>query len=370
MSNRTGAKRSRRSLIIWIVIIAVAAIFAIRFWQVSRVESFASIRSVQQAQGKPVEVAEAETGGLEVWTALAGTVEGSFQYSIVSTNSIRIVEVAKREGERVRKGDVVIRLEKTAPNPMLHSYNRSRALYEDALRDAERMRNLYEEGAISKQALDKAEVALKVAKTDLDNATESTNLVATHPGVVTTVLAEEGEMASAHSPLVWIARIDTVKIQFEAGSRQAMALEVGQRAVWYSRETGESGEGFVSRLDLAADPSTHLLSGEAVFPNPQRRLIPGLLVSFRVLTAERAEAVKIPVGSLIGSKGDYSVFVVERGGDGKDIARLRKIETGLITSDEAEVLSGVGAGDRVVEFGKTRLFDGDLVKIVHGGGGR
>jgi RND family efflux transporter MFP subunit len=318
-------KRGRGRAILLIVIIAIVAVFAIRFWQRSRTESYASIRSVQESEGKPVEVVTAVVGDLEVWSTLAGTVEGSVQYPVISTNAIRVIEVVKREGDRVGRGDVIIRLEKTAPNPMLHSYNRSKALYDDAMADVQRMRALYEEGAVSKQALDKAELALEVAKTDLVNARASTNLVATHAGIVTAVKIEEGEMAEAHKPLAWIARTDSVKIVFEAGSRQAMALRVGQRAVWYSRSTGVSGEGYIRELDLAADPETHLLEGEACFPNPDRMLIPGILVSFRVRTG------------------------------------------GLMTSDEVEIISGIADGELVVQFGKTRITDGDIVKIISGG---
>jgi RND family efflux transporter MFP subunit len=360
-------KRGRGRAVLIIVIIAVVAIFAIRFRQVSRTESFASIRSVQESEGKPVEVVTAVIGDLEAWTTLAGTVEGSVQYPVISTNTIRVLDVVKREGDRVRKGDIIIRLETTAPNPMLHSYNRSKAVYDDALADAKRMRTLYEEGAVSKQALDKAELALEVAKADLVNARGGTNLVATHAGIVTAVNIDEGEMADAYKPLAWIARTDSVKIVFEAGSRQAMALRIGQRAVWHSRGTGESGEGYIKELALAADPQTHLLGGEACFPNGDGKLIPGILASFRVQTGRRDGIVKIPVDCLIQTDDHYEVFIVETGEGGKNHARLRTVETGLRTSDEVEIVSGVAEGARVVQFGKTRIMDGDLVKIISGG---
>lgn len=365
---KTGWGRGRA--ILWIVIIAVIAIFAFRFWQLGQKESYASIRSVQESEGKPVEVAAAELGDIEVWTTLAGTVEGSFQYAIISTNTIRVIDIVKKEGDRVRAGDVVIRLEKTAPNPMLHSYNRARAVYEDALADAKRMQILYGEGAISKQSLDKAELALKVAKADLANARVGTDLVAMHAGFVTAVDVEEGEMAEAHRPLAWVARTDSVRIVFEAGSRQAMALRVGQRAVWYSRGTGESGEGVIGKLDLAADPESHLLGGETLFPNPDGTLIPGLLVSFRVLIGEREGIVKIPVDCLMQTDDHYEIFVAEPGADGKQYAAIRTVETGLRTADEVEIVSGVEAGELVVAFGKTMIRDGDLVKIISGGEGR
>ena len=76
MSNPGTRKRGRRGWIVLIIIVVVVALFAIRFLQVGRRGTYASIRSIQETEGKPVEVAVATEGDLEVWTTLAGTVEG------------------------------------------------------------------------------------------------------------------------------------------------------------------------------------------------------------------------------------------------------------------------------------------------------
>jgi RND family efflux transporter MFP subunit len=353
-------------MILWISVGLVVALFAFRFWKVSSKESYASISSIQEAEGKPVEVTNASKGNLESWTSLSGTVEGSFQYPVISTNSIAVVGVAKKEGDRVKPGDVLIHLEKGAPNPMLLSYNRSLALYEDAQADAERMRALHKEGAVSKQALDKAELALAVAKGDLANAREGTNLVATHAGVVTSVLVKEGEMANAYAPLMWIARTDSVRVSFEAGAGQAADLKAGQKAVWSSGANGNSGTGAVNTVDLSADPESHLVKGEALFPNPAGRLIPGTVVSFKVLSGDRRGVVRIPAECLVERGGAVIAFVVEAVGDTL-VARQRAIKLGLRTPDEVEVVSGLADKDRVVRFGQTLIEDGDRVKIVRGG---
>ncbi len=368
MSNG-NRKKGRGRLTVILILVAVVAAFAIRFSVLSRKDPVASIRSIQEVEGIPVEAVPAVTGDLKVWNTMAGTVEGIVQYPIVSTNSIQVMDVLRREGDHVNRGDVIVRLEKTSPNPMLHSYARSKALYDDALSDVRRMRALYEEGAISAQQLDKAEMALKIAESDLIDARAGTDLVADREGIVTSITVNPGDMADNGSPVAWVARTDTVIIKFTAGSRQAMVLEKGQRAVWFSSETGESGEGEISRLDLSADPDTRLLAGDALFANPGDRLVPGLLVSFRVLTGERRGVVKVPVGCLIQYNGDYSIYIVEDDGTGKMISRLRAVETGLLTTDEVEILSGIEAGESVVLFGQTRIEDGSLVKVISDGEG-
>jgi RND family efflux transporter MFP subunit len=363
------AKKGRGRLTVILVLVAVAAAFAARFTVLNREESVASIKSIQESEGIPVEASPAVSGDLEVWNILAGTVEGIVQYPIVSTNTIQVIDVLRMEGDHVNAGDVVVRLEKTAPNPMLHSYARSKAVYDDALSDLRRMRVLYDEGAISAQQLEKAEMALKIAESDLINARAGTNLAADRAGMITRMLVDPGDMAENGRPVAWVARTDSVIVRFTAGSRQAMVLKKGQKAVWFSSETGQDGEGVISKLELSADPSTRLLSGEAMFANPEDRLVPGLLVSFRVLTGERLGVIKVPVVSLIQKNGDFSVYVIEDDGSGKKIARLRGVKTGLRTTDEVEILSGLSEGESVVVFGQTRLDDGSLVKVISSGEG-
>ena len=357
-------KKSYKGYLIAVVSLIVVLAFAARFSAVSRTKNVDSISSIHQREGRPVEAVTVQKGDLVVWQTLAGTVEGIIQYPIVSTNSIQVMDILKREGDWVNAGDIVIRLEKSASNPMLHSYDRSRALYENALQDTRRIRNLFKEGAVSRQKLDSAEMALKIAESDLRDARDGTDLTAGYAGIVMNVLVEKGEMADNGSPLAWIARTDTVKVAFKAGSRQAMALSKGQRAEWVYGGTGWSGEGLIDRIDLAADPRSHLVGGEAVFSNTDGRLIPGILLSFKVLTGDRKDVLIVPAGCVLNDEEGNFVFALSEDQEKKTRAVIRRIETGLGTSDYTEILSGLSEGDRVVLFGQTMIEDGDLVKVI------
>ncbi|MBK9305008.1 MAG: efflux RND transporter periplasmic adaptor subunit [bacterium] len=346
----------KKRIILIVALVAVAAAFAARFQALGRTRAPASLESVQAAAGKPVEVVTAARGDIECWVALAGTVEGVVQYAVTSTNALRIVAIPVREGDRVKAGDVIVRLAREAPTPMVHSYARAQATYDNTLKDVQRLRALHAQGAISDQALDQAETRLKVAAADLQDVEGSTSLVAAQGGVVAGIVVNPGDTAEAGKPLVWIARTDDVKVCFTAGSRQALALAPGQPAVW----TGPDGTdlaGEVSRLDLRADPKTHLLAGEALFPNPDGRLVPGLLVSVRVRTGVREGVVRVPAAALVDGP---ALFVV--GDDG--VARKRPVTAGASADGAVEIAAGIAAGERVVLHGQSRLADGDRVKTV------
>ncbi len=367
MSNPNRVKNQRNRIgryLALVALLAVIAIFVARFASIGRTEIPPSIASVQSEQGKPVEIAVLSPADLETWITVAGTVEGIVQYPIVSNNALRVAGIPVREGDRVRPGDVVVRLARESPTPMVHSYQKARAAYDNALKDVQRRRALFSAGAVSEQALDQAETRLEVARADLEDAEGSTSLVASQAGVVSRVLIREGDTASTGKPLVWITRTDTVKVAFETGSQQAVALREGQRARWVSQGTGLSGEGRIDRVDLMADPETHLLEGEALFPNPEGRLVPGLLISVRILTGHREQVPALPRECLLTSDAGAYVFVLDRSQAPAVIARRTPVQTGLWTSDAVEITGGLAAGTEVVRYGQSKLSDADRVHVV------
>ncbi len=347
-----------------VVLIVIVALFAWRFQALGVTQSVASVRAIHKDEGKPVEVVSVSRNNLSNHAILAGTVEGIEQYALVSNNRLRVNKVVHTAGNHVEAGDPIILLEKTASSPMQHSYNKYLALYEDAERDSKRMAALFEEGAVSAQALDKAKMNLRVARTNLNDAKEATDLHAPLAGQVMSVNVDAGETVTPGKPLAWIARTDSVRVVFQAGSRQALALNVDQPAIWRSPISGDILPGSVTRLDLAANPQTHLLEGDALFSNSSGQLLPGILVSIEVETGQRQNVLTIPVGALETTADGYAVFVLNKENSGSNVVKFEKIQIGMQTSDLIEVTSGLQENDQVVVFGKSILTDGDLVRIL------
>ncbi len=347
-----------------VFVIVLVALFAWRFQVLGVTHSVASIRSIHEEEGKPIEVVSVRRDNLTNHAILAGTVEGIEQYSLVSNNRLRVDKVVHSAGDMVEAGDPIILLEKTASSPMQHSYNKYLALYEDAERDSERMAVLFAEGAVSAQALDKAKMQLQVARTNLNDAKEATDLHAPLAGQVMSVLVNAGETVKPGSPLAWIARTDTVKVVFQAGSRQALSLNVDQPAIWRSPVAGDILSGSIDRLDLAANPKTHLLEGDALFHNLNGLLLPGILVSIEVETGNRQNVLTIPVGAMEKTADGYAVYVLVEDGSGGKVVRFQEIQIGMQTSDLIEVTAGLTENEQVVVFGKSDLKDGDLVQVI------
>lgn len=349
--------KTRNLMVIAVVVLAIVAALGLRFRQLGEGEALASIRSVQQEQGIPVETFSVGRSDLATWITLAGTVEGTVQYPVVSNNALQVVGIPVREGDRVAKGDIILRLASGAPSPMYHSLDKSRANYANALVNAKRMRNLYAEGAVSKAELDAAETTLKVVAADLQDAEGSSALTAGEAGVVSSILVSEGETVKTGKALAWIADTAAVKIKFAAGSHQALVLKTGQLARWTTPE-GAVRDGAISQLDLMADPATHLLAGEALFDNADGRLVPGLLVSFQVRTDRREGALAVPAACLVTGPAGPSAWLAD------GTARLIPVGTGLRTVDLVEITSGLQEGQAVVLHGQTMLTDGVKIRVT------
>ena len=355
--------RVRNLTILVVVILVVAALFVLRFEKLGQATETSSIRSVQEELGIPVETVHVAVDDLAQWIDLAGTVEGVTQYPVASYNALRIVGLPMREGDMVAEGDVIVRLADIAPSAMYLSVVQARATYANQLREVQRLRNLYAEGAISKQSLDEAETRLEVAASSLQNAEGSTVLTASHPGRVSRIVVNEGDMAEAGKALVWITDTSSVKIKFNAGSNQALAMAVGQLAEWTDPRSGEIRQGRIGKLDLMADPETHLLAGEAHFANEDGRLLPGLLVSFLVRTRDLSGVLALPARCLVDHQGRDAVWLVA--GDRDPVtAVLRPVGIGLRTTDRVQVTDGLAAGDEVVLHGQTLLSEDVRVNRV------
>ncbi|MGD9546456.1 MAG: efflux RND transporter periplasmic adaptor subunit [Candidatus Krumholzibacteriia bacterium] len=357
------SRRTRNGVVVIVVILALAVVFSARYRSLGRKEAPAGIRAVQDQEGIPVETVTVRRGDLAAWITLAGTVEGVVQYPIVSNNALKVVGIPVKEGDRVVKGDVIIRLASGAPSPMYHSLDKSRANYQNAQLEVQRLRNLYAEGAVARADLDAAETKLKILAADLQDAEGSILLTADEPGVVTSILVNEGDTVKTGKALAWIADTSSVKVVFEAGSRQALSLATGQVARW-TDPAGEAWTGSVQRLDLMADSQTHLLEGEALFPNPQGRLVPGLLISFMVRTEAVENALIVPAACLVDTPTGPAVWTAD------DQAHLVSVKTGLKTGERVEITSGLSEGQAVVLHGGTLLSEGVKIKTAGTGEGR
>lgn len=118
-----------------------------------------------------------------------------------------------------------------------------------------------------------------------------------------------------------------------------------------------SGE--ITNIDQRVDTDTRTLKSYALIENNSGLLRPGILMNIDIILDEINDAILIPEKSILTSK-DYSyVFVIEG-----DVAKLKKIITGVSDGGKTQILEGIKSNDLVVTLGQEKLKDGSKIKLI------
>ena len=348
-----------------IVIIIVIAVLALIIYRISTYEKgqvAQSISDIQKEQGVPIEAQTVTQDTLVYSLQFSGNVEGYSQATTISHLTEKVSEVRVKVGDRVSKGDVLVLLNKSNPQAQ---YQQARLAYENAEMEYKRISALYEQGAVSRQAYDQATLARDMAQTNLSNATELIEITAPIDGVVTDILYKYGEVVTANTPVVAVSSTDKIKCELCVGDADRQQIKTGQVAQ-FSRSTNEQSsnskyalKGTVTEVALSADDETHLFKIVVAADNRDGLLIPGQLVSVKIITRSIPDVLLIPKDAIIMQNDQPYLFKVEN-----NIANLVPITLGRESMNRAEIVKGLSAGDTIVVYGMNRLKSGEKVKIV------
>ncbi len=350
------------------ICIAIAIIFVFRFIALRGRTPAMSIDEIQAVEGVPVDVLVLEKGSINRYLDLMGEIEGIEQAEISSSLRLDIVNVARREGERVKKGDLIIELARDRAGNAFHQFALARESYDNAKRDAERMENMYKEGAVSEQMLEQARLNYRNANAQFQEARSMVDLVSPIDGVVTRIDAVEGKPAVPGVPLATIASTGTVRVRCLVGQDEVRLLQPGQKvqiclsSIVESRTGPDTSscevKGEVQRVSLSADAGSKLFLAEIVADNSEGKLKPGLVASVKVLVEKTEDVVTIPQDALVRRMAGDFVYLVKKGR-----AVLTPIEQGVSNGERIAVAGNIQAGDTLIVGGQFKLADGKKVKV-------
>lgn len=350
--------RSRRTLTAGILL-ALSALACLGCGSAEKEQAAASGASDRSRQIVPVEVAVAQRKNLSVTKSYSGTLEGEEQANIVAKISERIIRIHARVGQAVTAGQVMISLDKSGASSQ---YYQAEANFKNAQKTLERMKSLYEEGAISLQSLDGAQTAFDVAKANFDAARSTVELTTPIPGVVTAITVSNGDLALPGAVLATVAKINRMKVIFDISENDVPNLTIGQKVQVYSETRPDvvvTGE--IAQLSKSADVRSRSFEVKAMFPNTRDGWFkPGMFCRANVRLAPRRGTLVIP-NAAIQSDGVTSRVFVVRGGR----AFERMVQLGVTDGNESEILQGLAEHDTVATIGVTTVKDSGFVTVVH-----
>lgn len=311
------------------------------------------------SSGVGVEVANVAVRPLQRSISAVGTLRSDNSVMLRPEVAGRIAEINFTEGGKVKKGDVLIRLDDSITKAQLQQAQASLALAESRNR---RAAELSREGFISKQARDEAASELKVqrAAVELSKAQlDKTVIQAPFDGLIGLRNVSVGDYVSPGADLVPIESVDPLKVDFRIPEQYLGSVYTGLKlTLSFDALPGQSREGQVGAISPVVDVGGRSLLLRATVPNADDTLRPGMFARVR-LQLSNAEALMVPETALSPSGDTQYVFKVEQG-----VARRVPVKIGLRREGMVELEEGVQAGDQVIVSGLQKVSDGAAVKIV------
>lgn len=309
----------------------------------------------------PIATTRAEAGDIARTVGISGSVEPVRRVFVNSQLSGEVREVRAEEGDRVRTGGLLARLDDRHLRAELSAAESAWEVAEAALRRAEA---LQEAEVITQAEFEQrrtehaaAEARLEQVRTQIDY----TEIRSPITGMVSERDVEVGHVVSPQTRLFTVDDVSTLVVRVRASERDVVHLSPGESVeVTLDALPGRPVEGRIRRIFPSADPETRLvpvevaLSGEAA---GQAR--PGFLARVTLSLESREGVLQVPASAIITRGGEELVFVVE---DGR--AWRRPVRSGLVFRGQVEVVEGLEAGEQVVTAGHAELRDGARVRVT------
>jgi multidrug efflux system membrane fusion protein len=402
----TQARHWPRRVLLLILALGIGGYVAANPDIIDKISAFAGANAPQQGGGRgagrggggaapPVRVATAEIRDVSMTAHTLGTVLANSVVTIKPQVDGPLVAAGFKEGQIVKKGDLLFRIDPAPFEAALRQAEatvaRDQAQYASAQADADRGLMLADRGIVSAQQRDQLVATAKALAASIaadQAAVERAQLNLGYTTIRSPVDGKTGPFlvypgnqvhASDAAGLVTITQIQPVKIDFNLPQGDLPQLQdrmredqltVGVRA----RKDAVAAEGTAAdqsdqtipvKVDFignVVDDRTGTIELRATFQNPDLRLVPGELVDIDVNLETLKQVVTVPHDALnVGQNVSY-VFVIDK--DKK--AQMRKVNVLYQDQVIAALGSGVQAGDRVVTDGQLRLTPGVTVDILPG----
>jgi RND family efflux transporter MFP subunit len=272
----------------------------------------------------------------------------------------------------VRRGDLLVRFEIPSLEADAASKRsdlaRAQAQLETARQNLTRLSALYDRGIAARKDVEDARRDVAQAEATVNEAHSTTSAAsrlagrevvrAPFNGVIVTRTHQVGDLVEPGAPDPILRLVDPLQLQAEAA---VPAADLGKITVGSpARVRGGSFPDETARVIArppAVDPATGTALVRLAFDTPTRRPV-GLAADVEIYGEERQAAVLVPADALVQEGPRSFVYTV----DAQKQAHRREVTVGVTAGGQAEILSGVKAGETVVVRGQTALPDGATVE--------
>jgi len=323
---------------------------------------------------------------LYIENLMTGKVFADKDVFVIPLMAGKVERVNVKVGDKVEKDDVLFVMDKDdiekQVNQAYAAYEAAKAGFEvsaaqiqSAKDNLERIKKLYEEGAVpetqyeqaklaaSDESLEAARMGVEQARVAYSNAAsmlKNAEVKAPISGVISSVNIVEGEYATSSNPPVTIVDSDSVTIEFGISASLVNKVKAGDKTLVEISSAGYKNEAVINSVSSSADIMTNLYTVSIVLEN-DGAIKPGMFAKVYLKTDNIANALAVRAEAVKEREDKKYVFVAE-----DNSAIEKEVTTGLDTGAYIEIKTGLSEGDKVIVKGQDYISHGSKIKVVRG----
>lgn len=318
----------------------------------------------------PVQVAALDRGEIEAILRFSTNLEAENAVAVYSQASRQVRELRVEEGKRVRRGEVLVRLQ---DDEQRNALAKVQSQLDKARREYERQQRLFAQELISEQAMNDSTYEREQLELALEEAARQltyTEVRAPISGTITQRMVNRGDTVVVNQHLFDIVDFDSIVARVYVPEKELPRLTEGQQARISSPALGaETYTGRVDRLAPTVDPKSGTVKVTVAIPS-SKGLRPGMFVDVTLVTDTKTDALLVPKRALVYDNDQIFIYRLAAGGADADsrverlLVRPRLEDKDNIEPAVVEGAQALREGDRIVVAGQAGLKDGAKVRLL------
>jgi len=310
----------------------------------------------------PVKVRALAKQNFEHFVKVSGLVSSKQNVMLSAEGNGRVIAIEAQEGDPVRAGQVIIRLENDF---IANQLSEVRSAYKLAKTTFERRARLWKDSVGSEIEYLNAETNFLAAKDRLGQVRaqlENTKIIAPVSGVVDNINVNKGEFVGVGTPVVRIVDLRNLEIETDLSENYLRAIKKGDPVQVEIPALGLSQEEKIIFTSQFINPANRSFTVKVALDNENELIKPNLLAELSFMDYKNDSAFVVPAIAVKKDlKGNYVYTVVSD--DKGNVVKKRYITTGYSFSDKSEITSGLNSGEQVIIAGFNEVSEGQEVSV-------
>ena len=289
---------------------------------------------------------------------VTGTILADESVVLNSEVAGKVERISFKEGQKVKKGDLLVKLNDDEVLAEIEKLQFTRKLNKD---NEFRQQQLLEKEAISREeyetsltTLNTTNAEIKVMQARLDKH----HITAPFDGVIGLRDISEGSFLNPGTRIADLYKIDPIKLEFSIPSKYISLVNEGDSLTFTVDAYDDEFKGYIYAIEPQIDPQTRSLRVRAKAPNQDGRLLPGQFTRISLILETIPNAMMVPTIAIIPELNGKKLYLYKNGS-----VETQSVTTGIRTEEQLQVLTGISPGDTVITSGILQINQGSSVNI-------